>query len=100
MDRRRHVFAPLVALVTVLGLVVLGLGGPAQARPRSVRQVASARGAQDPPTSGEHPISDLPALDKVHPVIASDGTTTLVVWSDYLDGALPQIRAARVDASG
>ena len=100
MDRRRHVFPRLVAVAAVLGLVVLGLGGPAQAMSRSTGHVASASVAQDPPTGGERPISDLPALDKVNPAVASDGTTALVVWSDYLDRPLPQIRAARVDASG
>ena len=37
MDRRRHVFPRLGALAAVLGLVVLWLGGPAQALSRSDR---------------------------------------------------------------
>ena len=100
MDRRRHVFPRLVALAAILGLVVLGLGGPGQAiygtRPG---HVASASVAQGPPTRREHPFleSSLRSTRSVRPSPPTDHPA--VVWSDYLDGTRPQI-VARVDASG
>ena len=100
MDRRRHVFPRLVALAAVLGLVVLGLGGPAQAMSRSTGHVASASVAQDPPTSGEHP--------DFRPPCARQGQSGHRNRRDHQARRLerlsrrhvPQIRAARVNASG
>ncbi len=100
MDHRRPFFRTLAATAALLSLATLELGVPAQARSGVAGLRPAAPASSVPRTSPEHSVSDLPVLNKSDPAVASNGTTSLVVWSDYLGGPVAQIHAARRTSSG